>query len=365
MNKLRMTTWVLTMSLGAGVFGSTGTAAKGEIEVRLWAQATATESPVRLEQIATVTGDPALVPAIRGQAVTSDLKMARKVQIRAWQVAEQLGLAGFDVSRIRIAGAGKCDVTIVPADTRKPAAATTRPATDRSAAPASLEARLRELIHQGLDARGLPKDHQIEIDFNPTLRDLLALTSPPYAFDITPPRATTWIGLVSFRVRVYRDGQTLQTVPVLAQVRVRIPVVVAARTVNAKARVGRTDVEVSWREMATLNGKHLVNVNDALDQQAKKMIPAGTILTTTLLEPLPLVKRGQLVTVIYRRGGLDIKTVARSMQVGFKNEVIQVRNERSKELFRAKVTSASQVVVEGNLVDGDPGDSGSSGRDKS
>jgi flagella basal body P-ring formation protein FlgA len=104
---------------------------------------------------------------------------------------------------------------------------------------------------------------------------------------------------------------------------------------------------MSWREITNFTGKLITDAEALIDQQAKRMIPPGTLITADMLEPLPLVKRGQLVTVLYNRGGLEIKLVGKVMQNGYRNDVVQVRNERSKEVFRAKVIGAGQVLVEG------------------
>jgi flagella basal body P-ring formation protein FlgA len=325
----------------------------GSVEIRLWSTATVTETQVKLGRIATLTGDETVTSSLKNIIVITDLPGNHKITVRAWQIAQQIGTGGYDVSRINITGAASCLVQLVSARDQK-AREVSLPADQaaRSAPPASLEARLREIVCQNLASQGLPKENEVKISFNPGLRELLALTNPPYEFQITPQRSPNWVGLVAFKVKVYRDSQEVQDLPILADVRVRMQVLVAAKTINSKARIGKTDIEKSWRAINSLKDKYLTDAGDVLDQQAKKMISLGTVITKDFLEPLPLVKRGQLVTVIYRKGGLDIRTVGKSLQSAFKNEVIQVRNERSKEVFRAKVVGPGQVSVEGNLVPG-------------
>jgi flagella basal body P-ring formation protein FlgA len=190
----------------------------------------------------------------------------------------------------------------------------------------------------------------VDVRFNDTIRELLALTEPPYHFEIEPQQRTTnWIGLVGLKVKIYRNSDLLQTVPVLAQVQVKTEVAIAVRTINSKAKISKQDVEMSQREITSLDGKLVTCVEDITDQQARRMIPLGTMITTDMLEGVPLVKRGQLVSVLYNRSGLEIKLVGKAMQNGYRNEVVQVRNERSKEIFRAKVVDAGQVLVENAL----------------
>ncbi len=336
-----------------GLSLTAATVSTSPVEIRVWSSATVTDSQVKLGQIATVTGDETVTESLKNLVIVIEAADKRSTAVRAWQIARQIGTAGFDVAQINITGAARCLINFVSSNDKK-AEVTGLPVDQaaRQAPSASLEARLRETVCRNLANKGMPKEHEVKITFNPGLRELLALTNPPYEFEIIPQRSSNWLGLVAFKVKVYRDGQEIQALPVLAEVHVRMPLFVAAKTINSKARISKTDIEKSWREITSLKDKYLTDAGDVLDQQARKMIPAGTVITGDLLEPLPMVKRGQLLTVVYRRGGLDIRTVGKSMQSGFKNEVIQVRNERSKEIFRARVTGPGQVCVEGNLVPG-------------
>jgi flagella basal body P-ring formation protein FlgA len=58
-----------------------------------------------------------------------------------------------------------------------------------------------------------------------------------------------------------------------------------------------------------------------------------------------LVERGQLITVRCFTDGLVIRTVARAMDEGSKNDTIKVRNESSRETFTCTVTGPRRAAV--------------------
>jgi len=337
--------------------GSDAASKSSRIEVRLWSTATVTDPEIRLEQIACVTGDAAEVIALKKLVLSLPFKGDNSLTLRAWEIAQRISDAGFDAARVDVIGAARCVIhtisTKLENSTQTKTIEKNRPADviTETAAPASLEGKIREMITRNLANKGLPKNSQIKIDFNPTLRELLSLTTPPYTFDIQcHQRSPVWMGLVGFKVKIYRGSELLQTVPVLAQVTVKAPVLVAARTINSKAQLTRSDVDTTLREIGNLNSRFLTNLDITGNQQAKKMIPLGSILTADMFEPLPLVKRGSLITVVYLKNGLEIKMVGKALQPGFINETIPVRNERSKEIFRAKVIGADEARVEENLA---------------
>jgi len=326
------------------------------VEIRLWSQSDVTDPQVKLHSIASVTGDEIIRERVKDLVLSTDLPAGRKIVYRAHEIVARLGDAGFDVSRITLTGAASCVVNYAPApaaDTNNDPSSQTGLSVDKASklsAPASLETSIREMICRNLQTKGLPKDNQVKISFNPALRDLLALTNPPYTFDIVPQRVNSWIGLVAFKVKVNRDGKTLQSLTIMADVQVRVQLLVAAKTINAKTKIGNSDVERTWHDLSVVSPKIVTDLSNVVDQRAKKMIQQNTVITSDLLEPVPMVRRGQLVSVIYQKGGLEIKTVGKTLQTAFKDEIVQVRNERSKEIFRARVIGSGQVVVEENLV---------------
>jgi flagella basal body P-ring formation protein FlgA len=360
----------LTMSLAMILITISGVASAANqpsdrVEVRIWEQATVVTPEIRLEQVATISGPAKDMDTIKSFVLVSSLTNDQTVTLRAWEISQRLSDAGFDANLIDVRGSAKCIVTFVAEKDNSlqegPTAATSatsKPSTIKHG-PASLEAKVYEVIERNLASKGLPEGSKVEIKFNATIRELLALTEPPYHFEIDPQqRSTNWLGLVSLKIRIYRNDDLLQTVPVLAQVQVKAQIAIAARTINSKAKLSNQDVEMSWREITSLSEKFITEMENLADQQAKRMIPPGTIITADMLEPLPLVKRGQLVTVLYNRDGLEIKLIGKVMQNGYRDDTVQVRNERSKEVFRAKVIGAGQVLVDSNPMAGSFKDTG-------
>lgn len=360
----------LTMSLAAILMAVSGTVSaasqpSGRVEIRIWDQATVVTPEIQLEQIATISGQAEDLAIIKSFVLVNALTEDQTITLRAWEIAQRLSDAGFDANRIDLRGSAKCEVNFVAekGNSQQQGPIATTSATSKPSGikhgPASLEAKVYEAIERNLVAKGLPEGSKVDIKFNATIRELLALTEPPYHFEIDPQqRSTNWLGLVSLKIRIYRNNDLLQTVPVLAQVQVKAQVAIAARTINSKAKLTNQDIEMSWREITSFRGKFITDVENLTDQQAKRMIPPGTLITADMLEPLPLVKRGQLVTVMYNRGGLEIKLVGKVMQNGYRDDMVQVRNERSKEVFHAKVIGAGQVLVETNPMAGSFKDAG-------
>jgi len=307
-----------------------------------------------LGQIATITGVGEDVAALGALRIAESVVGRGNLVIRAWQIANQIAKAGFDPVNIEITGAARCKVNIVKKAKQVSEVGNdegTLKVQSRVAPRASLEAKIRRMICEHLQKYTVHGAHRLKIKFNPVVRDLLALSEPAYQFEISPQkRRPRWIGLVALKVRVFQKGELIQTVPLLVQVDLSVKVLIAKRKINSKAILSERDVEWTWKNVTQIRGKEPVDMNELAGFRSKHLIPAGTILTKDLFEPIPLVKRGQLVTVIYRNGGLEIKTVGKAMETGCRGEIIPVRNERSKNVFRAKVLSTGKVLVSSSSV---------------
>jgi flagella basal body P-ring formation protein FlgA len=327
------------------------------VEIRLCPMVTTTQPSVKLSELAAISGDQELTKKLKEIILCDNLPEGETKTFRAWQIGGKLTELGFHYQEFTLTGASRCDVSYVaPEKDNKDNGESkliTLVSLKSNENAATLQDKIRLLVIENLLSKGLPKTAQVNTDFNSTLKDLLELSEPTYSFEISPNQKNCpWIGLVGLKVKIFRDGQIVHNIPVLVQVQVKVPVVIAAKTINSKARIARGDIEVKPRTMDSFSSDYLLTVDDVLDHRAKKIIQQGMMIQTGMIETIPMIKRNQLVTVIYRKGGLELKMVGKALQGACKNEMISVRNENSKETFRAKVIDSGLVIVEDTPADG-------------
>jgi len=82
------------------------------------------------------------------------------------------------------------------------------------------------------------------------------------------------------------------------------------------------------------------------DKMAAHPLPEGRILMENdWIEPM-LVKRDDLVTILYQHHGISITVEARAMADGVRNEVIAVQNLSSHKIFNARVVEERSLVYD-------------------
>ena len=79
--------------------------------------------------------------------------------------------------------------------------------------------------------------------------------------------------------------------------------------------------------------------------QLRRPAAAGSVLTPELVEAPRLVRRGELVTVTARTGGIEIRTQGKAMRDGVQGERIPVENASSRRVVEGQVTGRGQVEV--------------------
>ncbi|WP_370205951.1 flagellar basal body P-ring formation chaperone FlgA [Pararhodobacter marinus] len=117
-------------------------------------------------------------------------------------------------------------------------------------------------------------------------------------------------------------------------------VLLAARTLRAGTQIAPGDVVVS-REAAAPGIAQ--TPDEAIEQEARVTLYAGRPIPVGSLGPPALVERNELVTLVFRQGGLDIRVEGRALGRGAGGDTIRIMNLAS----RATVTG---TILEPGLV---------------
>ncbi len=116
---------------------------------------------------------------------------------------------------------------------------------------------------------------------------------------------------------------------------------VATRTIRAQMVLAPEDVAMV---QADIPGA-LTSKDGAVGLEAKVTLYAGRPIHAGDLAQPSLVKRNQLVSVIYQVGGLTIRTDGRALERGAAGDVIQVMNLSSHMTVEGSVAPDGSVSV--------------------
>ena len=123
---------------------------------------------------------------------------------------------------------------------------------------------------------------------------------------------------------------------------VQAEVVLAARTLRAGTPITAADIVVS-PDAAPLGAAS--QPDQAIGQEALVTLYAGRPIPLSGLAPPALVERNQLVTLIFRRGGLDIRADGRALGRGAAGDEIRIMNLGSRSTIFGTVAGPALVTV--------------------
>ncbi len=183
-----------------------------------------------------------------------------------------------------------------------------------------------------------------EVTFDRTSEQVLELSEPTYHFRVRPKGST--IGLTQLDVEVSNDGRAVQTIPMVVQVSMTRRVVLAKRAINQNATIQPADVEFAPLSFTRLDKLGIADANQVIGQRCKRYLPAGTMIELPMLESVPLVTRGQIVTVIAVSGAVQVVTTGKATRDGLLAETVTVRaSDREKLEFEAVVVGPGVVRI--------------------
>ncbi|MFK7945380.1 MAG: flagellar basal body P-ring formation chaperone FlgA [Paracoccaceae bacterium] len=115
--------------------------------------------------------------------------------------------------------------------------------------------------------------------------------------------------------------------------------VFASRTLRAGTLLSAADMR------AAKDGEASRLANDMVGLEVRRAIYVGRVISEHDLGPPTLIRRNDVVTMVYRTGTLGLRTQGRSLGSGGLGEVVEILNLDTRLKVRATVTGQNEVQV--------------------
>ena len=123
-------------------------------------------------------------------------------------------------------------------------------------------------------------------------------------------------------------------------------VVCMSRNIKKGEIITKDDLYLANRNISRLSTKVLTRIDTALGLMSKQNIKANTCLKEWMLKKSPLVKRGDIVTILVESDWLRVTVPGRILMKGCSGELVKVQNLMSRKDIYAKVVNNSTVIVD-------------------
>jgi len=194
-----------------------------------------------------------------------------------------------------------------------------------------------QAVAQAAAATQLPPSAQVTANGLDTRLRLAECEQMPQA---DPPSIRG--ALANVAVRCPAPAWTVYVAVRISDVR---PVAVLTRSASRGDLLDASMMELQERDVAQMPFGYIDTLRAGLGLQLRRAVPAGTALTPNDVEAERLVHRGDIVTVLGRAGGLEVRTSGKAMNDGAQGERVRVQNASSKRIVEGVVSARGVVEI--------------------
>ena len=122
-------------------------------------------------------------------------------------------------------------------------------------------------------------------------------------------------------------------------------VLVLARGIAAGETLSAADISTAQRDAARIAGAVLADPAAAIGRVARRTLQAGSLLSASDLVAQRLVRRGDNVALVSRRGSVEVRVAGKALGDAGENERLSVENLTSRKIVQGTVDASGDVLV--------------------
>jgi flagella basal body P-ring formation protein FlgA len=134
-----------------------------------------------------------------------------------------------------------------------------------------------------------------------------------------------------------QDNYTV-SVSMVCRIKVSVPVAVAAKTVQRGEVISPADLVMTEKDITVFRYDPFFTTAEACGMIACRTIPAGAIIHSGMISPLPAVCKGDIISVTASEGVVRVSLKVRARENGLIGDKIYVENTDSHKIFMVKIT---------------------------
>ena len=161
---------------------------------------------------------------------------------------------------------------------------------------------------------------------------------------VAPEGVHRLIGNVSLPVEIEVGGTVVWQSIVSLRIRIFRTALVAVRTIDRHEPVSAADVVAQRMEIRDLSDRIARDGEELRGKRAVRSIRGGAIITEGVLEPIPIVKANDPVTIVSRAGNVVVTVKGIAREDGHMGEKILVQKLDSSERIKGEVVGPATVA---------------------
>lgn len=146
-------------------------------------------------------------------------------------------------------------------------------------------------------------------------------------------------------VKVMCEDDKPWSVYIRSKISLEMPVISLRIGLPRRHVVKERDLITTQRDIYSLRDGYTTNPKNIIGQELKRALKAGDVVYSFHLRAPDIIKKGDRVTMVAKRGGLSVISHGIALTNASKGERIRVENQRSARVIQAKVVGPGTVEV--------------------
>ena len=202
---------------------------------------------------------------------------------------------------------------------------------------------IRNTVEKALEQNHV--NDEIEVEFNDRNLKILVPKNAEEAIRVLQSQLDQRTGRFEVVVNINSTANEDQNIILKGKAFAIIPMPVPNKHIGAGQLINKKDI--TWRKVRIKQQSFGVvgSMEQLLDHVAKRPLTAGRLIRMSDIRPQQLIKKGEFVTLHFKNKTMSLSTRGVSVEPGSRNQVIRVKNPRSKRIIEARVLGPNTAVV--------------------
>lgn len=164
-------------------------------------------------------------------------------------------------------------------------------------------------------------------------------------YEVVAPQQWEGWGRAGISVIVRKGARVVGNLTVWVEVEALVDMVVTVRQINHGSVIAATDIALRKQDIAAVQGRYLARTEDVVGKKARVTLRPNAAIRSDQLEKVPLIRAGQLVTIIAENERMRITVTGKSKSAGAEGDTITVQNLGSLKELPARVLDSNTVLI--------------------
>lgn len=172
-----------------------------------------------------------------------------------------------------------------------------------------------------------------------------ALPPGKLEFEVVAPQQWEGWGRASISVIARQGNRVVSNISIRVEVEALADMVVTVRQIDYGSIISAADITLRKQDLSAVQGRYLGRIEDAAGKKARTTFKANAVVRSDQLERVPLIKAGQMVTIIAENERMRITATGKAKSAGVEGDTITVQNLNSLKDLPARIIDAGTVRI--------------------